>query len=43
MRQHGGSRLPGPRSWREAYAIIIGWLLASLGIIFLLDWLKGVL
>ena len=29
------------RSWLEVYAILFAWLLACLGVAFLLDWLKG--
>lgn len=34
---------PHPRSWTEAYAVIIGLDLAFLALAFLLDWLKQML
>ena len=37
------NRWRGPQTWGQVYTVLTVWLLACLGLAFLVDWLKGIL
>ena len=43
MRPFRRWRWPWPQTWGQVYTVLAVWLLASLGLIYLADWLKQVL